>query len=117
MLTDLLPEDDQSDIRCEGFGNFDLLKVKPPKVLTNEKVTGRPIKCLSGNINLARRVMFKPMLNLFIQEKLLPLRYCPSKLSLNLQVIKLMLFLWKPQKVFLIVLIGILVISNVSVIH
>ena len=27
MLTDLLPGDDQSDIACEGFGNFELLVV------------------------------------------------------------------------------------------
>ena len=26
MLTDLLPENDQHDIACEGFGNFDLVK-------------------------------------------------------------------------------------------
>ena len=26
MLTDLLPEDDQHDIACEGFGNFDSVK-------------------------------------------------------------------------------------------
>ena len=26
MLTDLMPEDDQHDIACEGFGNFDFVK-------------------------------------------------------------------------------------------
>ena len=26
MLTDLLPEDDQHDIACEGFWNFDFVK-------------------------------------------------------------------------------------------
>ena len=26
MLTDLLPEDDQSDISCEGFGNLDFVR-------------------------------------------------------------------------------------------
>ena len=26
MLTDLLPEDDQHDIACEGFGDFDVVK-------------------------------------------------------------------------------------------
>ena len=44
MLTDLLPEDDQHDIACKGFGNLILLKMQDqPKLLTNEKVTGRPI--------------------------------------------------------------------------
>ena len=42
MLTDLLPEDDQHDIGCEGFGNLVSLKVQLPKLLTNEKVTGKP---------------------------------------------------------------------------
>ena len=26
MLTDLMPEDDQHDIACEGFGNYDFVK-------------------------------------------------------------------------------------------
>ena len=33
---------------------------------------------------LARRVMFKPMLGLFNQDKLLPLRYCPLQIELEL---------------------------------
>ena len=33
---------------------------------------------------LARRVMFKPMLGLFNQDKLLPLRYCPIQIELEL---------------------------------
>ena len=44
MLTDLLPEDDQSDIACEGFGDVWLCYlIQQPKPLTHEKVTGRPI--------------------------------------------------------------------------
>ena len=39
---------------------------------------------LSGNVGLARRVMFKPMLGLFNQDKLLPLRYCPVRIELEL---------------------------------
>ena len=39
---------------------------------------------LSGNVGLARRVMFKPMLGLFNQEKLIPLRYCPIQIELGL---------------------------------
>ena len=26
MLTDLMPEDEQHDIACEGFGNYDFVK-------------------------------------------------------------------------------------------
>ena len=39
---------------------------------------------VSGNINSACRVMFKSMLGLFNQEKLLPLRYCPLQIELEL---------------------------------
>ena len=38
---------------------------------------------LSGNV-LARRVMFKPMLGLFNQDMVLPLRYCLIQIELEL---------------------------------
>ena len=85
MLTDLLPEDEQHDIACEGFGNFDFVKG------TDEAEAADPRKGyrmddydLSGNVHLARRVQFKPMLGLFSQEKLIPLRYCPIQIELEL---------------------------------
>ena len=37
-----------------------------------------------GNVHIARRVMFKPMLGLFNQDKLLPLRCCPIQIQLEL---------------------------------
>ena len=43
VLTDLLPEDDQHDIGCEGFRNFDFVKAQLPKLLANKKITGKPI--------------------------------------------------------------------------
>ena len=39
---------------------------------------------MPGNVNSARRVLFKPMLGLFNQDKLLPLRYCPIQIELEL---------------------------------
>ena len=39
---------------------------------------------LSGNVGLARRVIFKPTLGLFNQEKIIPLRYCPIQIELEL---------------------------------
>ena len=36
------------------------------------------------NVTLVRRVQFKPMLGLFNQEKLIPLRYCPIHIELEL---------------------------------
>ena len=38
----------------------------------------------SGNVYLGRRVQFKPMLGLFNQEKLIPLRYGPIQIELEL---------------------------------
>ena len=38
----------------------------------------------SGVVEVSRRVMFKPMLGMFNQEKLIPLRYCPLQIELEL---------------------------------
>ena len=78
MLTDLLPEDDQHDIGCESFGNFDFVKGAAAQAADQRKSYRQTDYDLSGNVGLARRVMFKPMLGLFNQEKLTPLRYCPT---------------------------------------
>ena len=84
MLTDLLPEDNQSDIACEGFGNFDFVKGEAAQAADQRKSYRQTDYDLPGNVMLARRVMFKPMLGLFNQDKLLPPRCCPIRLKLNL---------------------------------
>jgi len=84
MLTDLLPEDDQNDIACEGFGNFDLVKDAAGQAADERKSYRQTDYDLSGNVNVARRVQFKPMLGLFNQEKLIPIRYCPIQIELEL---------------------------------
>ena len=84
MLTDLLPEDDQHDIACEGFGNFDFVKDDAAQAADERKSYRQTDYDLSGNVILARRVMFKPVLGLFNQEKLIPLRYCPIQIELEL---------------------------------
>ena len=43
MLTDLLSEDDQHDIGCEGFGVFDFVKGAAAQAADKRKVTGKPI--------------------------------------------------------------------------
>ena len=43
MLTDLLPEDDQSDIACECFGNVDFVKGEAAQAGDQRKITGRPV--------------------------------------------------------------------------
>ena len=84
MLTDPLPEDDQHDIACEGFGNFDFVKGEAAQAADARKGYRQDDYDRSGNVYLARRVQFKPMLGLFKQEKLLPLRYCPIQIELEL---------------------------------
>ena len=84
MLTDLLPEDDQHDIACEGFCNFDFVKEDAAQAADDRKSYRQTGYDLSGNVILARRVQFKPMLGLFNQEKMIPLRYCPIQIELEL---------------------------------
>ena len=87
MLTDLLPEDDQHEIACEGFGNFDFVKGEAAKAADARKGYRQDDYDRPGNVYLARRVQFKPMLCLFNQKKMTPLRYCPIQLfRLNLNL-------------------------------
>ena len=84
MFTDLLLEHDQSDIACEVFGDFDFVKSDPAAQAAESRKGYRQTGYdVSGNVLLARRVMFKPMLGLFNQDKLLPLRYCPIQIELG----------------------------------
>ena len=84
MLTDLLPEDGQHDIGCEGFGNFDFVK-GPVAQAADQRKSYRQIDYdISGNVGVARRVMFKPMLGRSNQEKLTPPRYFPIQIELEL---------------------------------
>jgi len=82
MLTDLMPEDEQHDVACEGFGNFDFLA--DDEAADQRKGYRMDDYDLSGNVHVSRRVQFKPMLGLFNQEKLIPLRYCPIQIELEL---------------------------------
>ena len=70
MLTDLLPEGEQHDFACEGFCNFDY--VETPEGQSGDQRNGyrQTDYDIPGNVNSARRVMFKPVLGLFKQEKL-----------------------------------------------
>ena len=98
MLTDLLPGDDQHDIACEGFGNFDFVKGEAAQAADERKGYRQDDYDRSGNVNLARRVQFKPMLGLFNQSsflslsdslfvlvlfRLIPLRSCPIQIELE----------------------------------
>ena len=60
----------------EGFGNFAFVKSEAAQAADQRKGYRQTDHDSSGNVTVARRVMFKPMLGLFKQETLLPLRYC-----------------------------------------
>ena len=55
MLTDLLPEDDQHDIACEGFGKFDFVKGEAAQATDQRKGYRQTGYDLSGNVQLSRR--------------------------------------------------------------
>ena len=67
----------------EGFGNFGFVKGAAAQAADQRKSYRQTGYGLSGNVGLARRVTFKPMLGLFNQEKLTPLRYCPIQVMLE----------------------------------
>ena len=62
-----LPDDDQHDIGCEGLGGFDFVKGAAAQAAGQRKGCRQTGYDISGNVGLARRVMFKPMLGLFNQ--------------------------------------------------
>ena len=90
MLTCLKPRDEQLMIASEGFGSFD---DKGPGVteagggVQDDRKNYRTDDYdIGGYVEPAgsRRVLFKPMFGLLHQEKLLPLRYCPIQIELEL---------------------------------
>ena len=94
MFTALKSQDDQKEIAMEGFGLFDrkydqpaggLLSAGPVAEDTDERKVYRISDWSeSGTISNQRTVMFKPMLGILAQEKLIPLRYCPLQIELEL---------------------------------
>ena len=83
MLTALKTEEEQNTIAGEGFCNFD------DKYAVEQQTGSRSTYRQEGYdqaglVITARRVLFKPMLVLFNQNKLLPLRYCPIQIELGL---------------------------------
>ena len=89
MLTALLPEEQQLEIATEGFGSFDEKNDRTGDTEGNQDADERKEYRESdfnesGVVKRARRVLFKPMLGMFNQEKLIPLRYCPIQIELEL---------------------------------
>ena len=82
MLTALKSEEEKLMISSEGFGQFD---DKYPTESDDTRKTYRVEDCdKSGAVWQSRRVVFKPMFGLLNQEKLIPLRFCPLQIELEL---------------------------------
>ena len=82
MLTAPETEEEQIPIAAEGFCSFDDKYLKSP---TGSRSTYRTEDYdKSGLVYASRRVLFKPMFVLFNLGKLLPLRYCPIQIELEL---------------------------------
>ena len=82
MLQALKSEEEQLGIAAEGFGSFDDRYAnatsetrKSYRLENHEK---------SGIVYAARRVMLTPLICLFNQGKLVPLRFCPIQIELEL---------------------------------
>ena len=115
MLHALKSEEEQLGISAEGFGSFG-------DTYGNVAADTRKSYRLqnhgqSGIIQSSRKAMFKPLVGLFNQDKLTPLRYCPSQIEMELVI-------HGADAVFVdlviagetnVLQIGILVMSNASV--
>ena len=82
MLTAFKTEEEQNSIAGEGFCNFD------HKYATDQQNDSRSTCRLedydqAGYVTTARRVLFKPVLGFFNQDKPVPLRYCSIQIELE----------------------------------
>eukprot|EP00972_Heterocapsa_arctica_P074363 10974008-Heterocapsa_arctica.AAC.1 len=75
-------------IASEGFGSFDAFF---PRTGTGDQIDNVQRKTWlatdydrAGTINDGRRVLFKPLVGLFNQDKLLPIRHMPIQIELEL---------------------------------
>ena len=93
MFTALKSQDDQKEIAMEGFGLFDRkydraaggLAADPEAEEGDERKVHRVSDWdEAGNMEVSRTVLFKPMLGILAQEKLIPLSYCPLQIELEL---------------------------------
>ena len=95
MITALKPVDEQKDIAMQGFGLFDRVNDAAELSATNwaqgpaEDSDERKAYRVSdwdeaGEIKKQRTVLFKPMLGILDQDKLIPLRYAPLQFEFEL---------------------------------
>ena len=81
MLTALKSNEEQLEIAAEGFGCFD--SKYGDAAADNRKTYRLGDFDDAGIVGQSRRVVFKPMAGIFNQDKLIPLRYCPIQIELE----------------------------------
>ena len=84
MLTALKTEEEQNTIAGEGFCNFEGTYTVEGSASDSRSTYRQEAYDQAGLVISARRVLFKPLFGLFNQEKLIPLRYCPIQIELEL---------------------------------
>ena len=82
MLTALKSNEEQLEIAAEGFGSFDSRYAN--YAADTRKTYRLENHDEAGIVGQGRRAMFKPMLGIFNQDKLIPLRYAPLQIELEL---------------------------------
>ena len=84
MITALKTEEEQNSIAGEGSCNFDDAYT-PPNTEGDSRSSYRlQYFDKSGTVFSSRKALFKPMFGFFDQDKLLPIRYCPIQIELEL---------------------------------
>eukprot|EP00972_Heterocapsa_arctica_P039251 5784002-Heterocapsa_arctica.AAC.1 len=75
-------------IASEGFGSFDTFYPRTGEVQQTDNDHRKPWLAIdhdcAGSIREGRRVLFKPLVGLFNQDKLLPIRHMPIQIELEL---------------------------------
>ena len=84
MLTALKTEEEQNTIAGEGFCKFDGKYTVEGAASDSRSTYHQEDYDQAGLVITNRRVLFKPMLGILEQEKLIPLRYCPIQIELEL---------------------------------
>ena len=84
MLTALKTEEKQNTIAGEGFCNFDGKYTVEGAASDSRSTYRQEDYDQAGLVITNRRALFKPMLGILEQEKLIPLRYCPIQIELEL---------------------------------
>eukprot|EP00972_Heterocapsa_arctica_P021482 3161490-Heterocapsa_arctica.AAC.1 len=81
MITDMQSQQEQLSIAAEGFGTFGNNYGPDTAGADTRKTYQAANHNASGTIFLSRRVLFKPLVGLFNQDKLLPIKHASIQIE------------------------------------